>query len=697
MKNKLFIYVILIFSLISFANATNINNCTSGLTSNTVYDLTNDITFNSSTPNCLVFDSTQNISNIILDGHGFKITDTSCTSSETGILFDNAFIVNNITIKNVILECSNGITYGGSGNANNLLFDNITFINNWGAIALERVDDTQRMNNVLINNTIFIGNQNHATDMIRYGDLNNLVMNNFKFYNMSQNTHNIITIYYNENVTFSNSYIDNLTGAYETLGIFLATNILWKDSYSINSVNGYNGGYGATDLTLDNVTDITTPTISENRQGSGSAYFKLSGTSVITDFNVYNLYIDGVTKSTNNSLAELITLRNIVFENVTIKNSDKLDFNTVTSLVMNNVQNSRDYFNNVLPKFIMNSVTINTISTNNTGWLPLLTNNNVTITSQTDTAFYNYSTGFNNDLSSNTTLHTYFNNKGYIAPPIFNCTIENLEILNNFINTTINDSNQIISVHAQYSNLSSECDAIPKDICIYIDSPTCQACISDIATTTDNNIIWNFQPNASYPFCTSYPQGLGLSVQIETYNFINSTPYLLLNPYGFYDINIPVCLENWIQQNTTCNGYNYTILYADTNNCNTSISLPIDNGTLINCFTCTPNWLQNNTECINDTYFINFDDTNNCGNTSGLPITNGTQLSCAQKLPYQIKSVDSTVIIQVLIALFIIVLLSAIALSFFGKESEFIEKYLAYIVVAVIIILIILFMLLTLM
>jgi surface protein len=44
-----------------------------------------------------------------------------------------------------------------------------------------------------------------------------------------------------------------------------------------------------------------------------------------------------------------------------------------------------------------------------------------------------------------------------------------------------------------------------------------------------------------------------------------------------------ICTENWVQQNSTCDGHSYTISYTDSNNCGTTNSLPLDNGTIVSC------------------------------------------------------------------------------------------------------------------
>ena len=51
----------------------------------------------------------------------------------------------------------------------------------------------------------------------------------------------------------------------------------------------------------------------------------------------------------------------------------------------------------------------------------------------------------------------------------------------------------------------------------------------------------------------------------------------------YYTEYIPPCTENWIANDTTCNGINYTIQYYDNNVCGTTSNLPIDNGTIVGC------------------------------------------------------------------------------------------------------------------
>jgi len=51
----------------------------------------------------------------------------------------------------------------------------------------------------------------------------------------------------------------------------------------------------------------------------------------------------------------------------------------------------------------------------------------------------------------------------------------------------------------------------------------------------------------------------------------------------FYTEYIPPCVEDWVANDTACNGVNYTIQYYDANSCGTYDNLPIDNGTVVSC------------------------------------------------------------------------------------------------------------------
>ncbi|MEM4638213.1 MAG: BspA family leucine-rich repeat surface protein, partial [Candidatus Woesearchaeota archaeon] len=100
-----------------------------------------------------------------------------------------------------------------------------------------------------------------------------------------------------------------------------------------------------------------------------------------------------------------------------------------------------------------------------------------------------------------------------------------------------------------------------------------------------------------------------------------------------------LCIENWIKENVSCNGTisNYILTYFDSNYCNTTINLPPDNGTIINC--CVENWSLTSQECINNIFVKKYYDLNNCNTTYTIPLDNGTTQYCIYS---KSKSVESS-------------------------------------------------------
>jgi hypothetical protein len=81
------------------------------------------------------------------------------------------------------------------------------------------------------------------------------------------------------------------------------------------------------------------------------------------------------------------------------------------------------------------------------------------------------------------------------------------------------------------------------------------------------------------------------------------------------------CTENWIVQYGSCL-VNDTKLkyYTDQNNCGTTINLPGDNGTYVECNYCTSAWENVNGSCrTNDTFVVGYHYTDTCCAQTGLP------------------------------------------------------------------------------
>jgi hypothetical protein len=128
------------------------------------------------------------------------------------------------------------------------------------------------------------------------------------------------------------------------------------------------------------------------------------------------------------------------------------------------------------------------------------------------------------------------------------------------------------------------------------------------------------------------------------------------------------CTENWIQNNTECNGYNYTIQYYDANNCSTTVNLSVLNGSIIDCF-CYPNWILSDTPCLNNVNLIMYDDANNCNSTLNIPINNNTYDGCV--IHTQVTWSDDIIILVLLFLFLIISTVCAITIheGFFGLNA----------------------------
>jgi hypothetical protein len=92
--------------------------------------------------------------------------------------------------------------------------------------------------------------------------------------------------------------------------------------------------------------------------------------------------------------------------------------------------------------------------------------------------------------------------------------------------------------------------------------------------------------------------------------------------------SIPSCIPNWINSNVSCNGIisNFSISYSDLNVCNVSTNLPVNNGTIFPC--CVENFVQNNSVCDGFHFLAGYIDLDNCNTTFTLPSDNGLFLPC---------------------------------------------------------------------
>jgi hypothetical protein len=121
-----------------------------------------------------------------------------------------------------------------------------------------------------------------------------------------------------------------------------------------------------------------------------------------------------------------------------------------------------------------------------------------------------------------------------------------------------------------------------------------------------------------------------------------------------------------------CNGIisNYTIIYADVNNCGTYNNTPINNGTIINC--CVENWSANYSDCIGFSNIIYYTDTNNCNTSYTMPLNNGTHVKCGDFTGAVIAN-TVTGITNMIIVIIIIAIIGVLAVGF-GGYIGIIEK-----------------------
>ncbi len=125
------------------------------------------------------------------------------------------------------------------------------------------------------------------------------------------------------------------------------------------------------------------------------------------------------------------------------------------------------------------------------------------------------------------------------------------------------------------------------------------------------------------------------------------------------------CNENWLQNDTLCNTWNYTINYYDSNDCGTVIDLPIGNGTLVDCH-CYPSWNQNVMPCVNGVKQVLYVDNNICNSTENLPVNNGTNEYCSITVN---NNLSQEYIILIVLGIFLVIsLIGGILLHevFFG-------------------------------
>ena len=158
-----------------------------------------------------------------------------------------------------------------------------------------------------------------------------------------------------------------------------------------------------------------------------------------------------------------------------------------------------------------------------------------------------------------------------------------------------------------------------------------------------------------------------------------------------WSINSSICIESWIQSNSSCNGENYTVSYNDLNNCNVSFYLPSDNGSIIPC--CNEFWsaVYEPPECLNGSQEKYYIDLSGCGTNISLPVDNGTIISCLTVQDI-VDNTNNALVNMIVIFLIIGVLmaLTTIFLSYIGLESDLMLKVVGISLVAIALIILVL-------
>jgi hypothetical protein len=179
----------------------------------------------------------------------------------------------------------------------------------------------------------------------------------------------------------------------------------------------------------------------------------------------------------------------------------------------------------------------------------------------------------------------------------------------------------------------------------------------------NNTPSWSVYPTYANNTIPNYSNGLNeyntttlLNNEFVGSNVKDKYPYTNL-------LYVAPCTEEWINNNTECNGLNYTILYYKNNSCTTNINLSILNGTIQNCN--LENWELIIVPCIDNTKLISYTNTNNNSYTYYLPSNNGTYQSC------YISATDGEIkISNAILALSISVLSIAGAIIFYSRRKE---------------------------
>ncbi len=107
-----------------------------------------------------------------------------------------------------------------------------------------------------------------------------------------------------------------------------------------------------------------------------------------------------------------------------------------------------------------------------------------------------------------------------------------------------------------------------------------------LAGTTNGKFgVYNSTDNIAYDLTNTSVNNWNNNTVFTTITTINDLVFIggFTGVFAMYNISASPCIEDWIMNNTECNGYNYTIEFYDNNMCGTYNDLPVSNGTIMNC------------------------------------------------------------------------------------------------------------------
>ncbi|MCS3922898.1 parallel beta-helix repeat protein, partial [Methanococcus voltae PS] len=397
---------------------------------------------------------------VILDGKGFTINDSSTTTVNYGIDISNA---NNVTIKNFnISNVGRGI---GIGNSNNVTIINNTIINNSNGIRISNSN-----NNSIINNNVSSNSVNGI--YLITGSNNNSIINNNISSNKEYGIHSsddsnglIIT----NNTISLNKYgidlqtLDNTTITSNTIVSNIDSGIDLYHVYNTKIMDNnisLNKNYGILLAEITNISIINN-TINSNTE-SGIHMYLVAG-------------IINIINNTANSNKYGINLKNVdnaIFINNTVNSNDYygiyLLYSNNNSIINNNASLNTQCGIRI-DNCDNNSITNNTANSNDYHGIYARISNNNTIINNTANSniqygIYIYKTRVNTVLDNNANSNIQY---GILVEYVDNSTIINNTIINNsngirilnsnnnsIINNTAN-SNDYYGIYARISNNNS--------------------------------------------------------------------------------------------------------------------------------------------------------------------------------------------------------------------------------------------------